>query len=64
MCVIVTNKAEKDHDISVVLRADSTLYTGAVKELVKREKFERTIKGKTGTYSLHYLSILSEICYH
>ncbi|XP_047738590.1 annulin isoform X2 [Hyalella azteca] len=45
--VVIMNKSDKDHDVSVVLRADSTLYTGAVKELVKKEEFKRTIKAKS-----------------
>jgi len=43
--VEVTNKnPSKDYTVSVILRVESTHYTGKIKSLVKREKFERVIR--------------------
>ncbi|KAF2362823.1 Transglutaminase-like [Trinorchestia longiramus] len=47
MCVVVTNKSDQDHDVSIVLRADATLYTGAVKEQIKKQHFDKTIKANS-----------------
>ena len=48
MSVKAINKAERDYDITVVLRADATLYTGAVKGLVKKQEFQHSLKAKCG----------------
>lgn len=48
MSVVVKNKSSKEHKVNVVLRADATLYTGAVKELVKTETFDKLVAPNSG----------------
>lgn len=38
---------DKDYTVSVVLRVDCVLYTGKVKDPVKKDKFRRTVKAGT-----------------
>ncbi|KAL1124024.1 hypothetical protein AAG570_001794 [Ranatra chinensis] len=43
--VVMHNKSRtKDYSVSVVLRVDTVLYTGKIKEAVKKEKFDVIIK--------------------
>jgi hypothetical protein len=41
----------KDHTVSVTLRVDTVLYTGRVKDAVKKEKVERLVKMGAGRCS-------------
>ncbi|XP_075212942.1 transglutaminase [Lycorma delicatula] len=46
--LLMKNKASKqDHTVTVTLRVDTVLYTGKVKDPVKKEKFVKTIKAGT-----------------
>ncbi|CAL4188208.1 unnamed protein product [Meganyctiphanes norvegica] len=44
VCVGIQNKSDKSHDVEVILRADTMLYTGVTKDQVKRHKEELTLK--------------------
>ncbi|XP_042224998.1 annulin-like isoform X2 [Homarus americanus] len=45
--VVVHNKSGKDFDVEILLRADTVMYTGAVKEMVKKHKQYITVKPYT-----------------
>jgi hypothetical protein len=42
----------KDHTVTVTLRVDTVLYTGRLKDAVKKEKVERLVKTGAGRYSV------------
>jgi hypothetical protein len=47
--VIMKNRSpNKDHTVSVTLRVDTVLYTGRVKDAVKKYKVERLVKVGAG----------------
>ena len=48
MKVKVENKSDKEQTVSVVLRADATLYTGRVTGCVKKQTFTETIPPNEG----------------
>jgi hypothetical protein len=41
----------KDHTVTVTLRVDTVLYTGRVKDAVKKDKVERLVKVGAGKCS-------------
>ncbi|KAL7642373.1 UNVERIFIED_CONTAM: hypothetical protein RMT77_006934 [Armadillidium vulgare] len=45
--VSMINKSENEHNVSVLLRADTMLYTGAIKESVKSHQFNIILKPNT-----------------
>lgn len=47
---MVNRNRSKDYTISIILRVDTVLYTGEVKDAVKKEKFDRVIKAGTGKF--------------
>lgn len=47
--VILRNRSRhEDFTVSVVLRVDTVLYTGRVKEAVKKERSQHTVQAGTG----------------
>lgn len=50
MSATVKNKSAKEYNVSLVLRADATLYTGAVKGLVKKQTFDKLVAPNSGEY--------------
>ncbi|XP_045587837.1 annulin isoform X2 [Procambarus clarkii] len=45
--VVVENKSDKEYDVEVLLRADTMLYTGVTKDLVKKHKIDISMKPKS-----------------
>lgn len=69
--VMIHNKSHKEYDVEVILRADTMLYTGATKDLVKKHKQELNIKPYTKetvvlevTYSDYYCKLADQCAFN
>lgn len=58
MSVVTQNKSEKEYDVEVVLRADTMLYTGRTKTMVKKHRQHLTLKPFSSTSLTYAITLL------